>query len=192
MLKVMGLDISSSIIGVAIIENNTKFRHLQYVDLTKNNDIWEKIDHVRNFFIEKFSLPEFQNITNIAVEEALLSFRQGFSSAQTITTLVRMNALTCMLARDIFKLTPDFIPSATARKVCGIRTQQVGKCGKSIKEQVFDHMLEYDLNDLKSVWPMKKQTKKSIAEGKQPKHQDWCYDVCDAYVIARASIMLNS
>ena len=194
MMRILGLDISSARTGVVVLDGDDRtFSRvvMTHIDLTKREGMWEKVDETRGFFQERAASEGFQGLDGIAVEEALLAFRPGLSSAQTITTLVRMNVLTCMLVRDILGLTPSFIPSSSARKVCGIRTQQVGKCGKPIKDQVFDHMLQHDLSDLKSVWPMKKQSKSSIEKGRAPRHQDWCYDVCDAYVIARAGMLLN-
>ena len=192
MMKVLGLDVSSSVIGVAIIEGDAKsFKrtYLGHIDLTKDDDIWKKIDHVRSFLVEKSTTAEFQNLTNIGVEEALLSFRPGASSATTITMLLRMNIVVSFLAREIFGMTPQFIPASTARKKCGLKTIMKSKCGIDIKKQVFKIMSDTDLKDV--VWPTKRQSKKQILAKEIPKVQDHCYDECDAYVIARATYLLG-
>lgn len=186
-MKVLGLDVSSSIIGVSVIETESKAIKrlvLEHIDLTKDDDIWKKIDHVRAYLTSAAQRPEFQGLDHIGVEEALLGFRAGASSATTITMLLRMNIVVSFLARETFGMTPHFIPASTARKKCGIKTIQKKKCGIDIKKQVFKIMSDTDLKDI--VWPRKKATKKKpVADVK-----DHCYDECDGYVIARATYII--
>ena len=69
---------------------------------------------------------------------------------------------------------PEYIGSAHARKLCGIRLQRTAVGGPQ-KEQVFAYMAA---NDLKHVtWPVKKSGRVV----------DWSRDACDAFVIARAA-----
>jgi len=69
---------------------------------------------------------------------------------------------------------PEYIGSAHARKLCGIKLQRTALGGPQ-KEQVFSYMA---VNDLKHVvWPLKKSGKVV----------DWSRDATDAYVIARAA-----
>lgn len=194
-MRILGLDVSSTCTGVTILEGDARSFvrvHMSHIDLTKKcDDIWDKIDVVRSFLDANFRSGLLQNIDHVGIEEALISFRPGMSSAQTITTLVRMNMITAHLVRDIVGLTPQFIPAPTARKLCGIRTQQVKKCGKPVKQQVFDHMLVHDLSDMRDVWPKKKQTEKAKFEGKPEQYRSFCYDQADSFVVAKATLLLH-
>jgi len=103
-----------------------------------------------------------------------MGFRPGMSSAQTISTLMRFNGIVSYIARNIFQKEPEYIGSAHARKLCGVKLVRTAIGGPQ-KEQVFSHM---ETNDLKYVvWP---QTKTG-------KVVPWSRDACDAYVIARAA-----
>ena len=113
-----------------------------------------------------------------ALEEPLLGFQKGSSSAGTITTLMRFNGIVSYIGRSIFKVDPLYISSARARKLCGIKMQRTSIAGMNGKEQVFKYMSE---NDLKHV---KWATKKSGAP------VDASRDMTDAYVIARAACLL--
>jgi hypothetical protein len=115
-----------------------------------------------------------EHVTRVVLEEPLMGFRPGMSSAQTISQLMRFNGIVSYIARNIFKREPEYIGSAHARKLCGIKLQRTALGGPQ-KEQVFAHMA---VNDLKHVaWPLKKSGKMV----------DWSRDACDAYVIARAA-----
>ena len=105
-----------------------------------------------------------------------MGFRTGMSSAQTITQLMRFNGIVSYIARNVFHIEPEYIGSAHARKLCGIKLQRTAIGGPQ-KEQVFAHMATHDLKHV--VWPQKKSGKTV----------DWSRDACDAYVIARAAMV---
>jgi len=149
---------------------------LTHLTLSKYKSLWDKVDATHDFFrnlLLSEVIPDF-----IYVEDAMMRFQPGRSSAATISTLLRFNALTTYVIRDVFKLNPEFISVNHARKQCGIKTQRVSKCGKSHKQQVFDYMI---VNDLKmKQWPNKKRSSNIV---------DWAYDEVDSYVIAKAGLL---
>lgn len=114
-------------------------------------------------------------IDRVVLEEALLGFRPGMSSAMTISTLMRFNGIVSYLARETFHVEPEYIGSAHARKLCGIKLQRTAIAGMSQKEQVFKYMSEHDLKF--KTWPLKKNGAAV----------DWSRDATDAYVIARSA-----
>lgn len=186
----MGLDVSTSIVGVCIvddaIEPDAKGSHivlLDHIDFKGCKTLWDKADVVyhymadviRNSFDDE-RLPRngFYCPTRVVLEEPLMGFRPGMSSAQTISTLMRFNGIVSYVTRMVFKCDPEYIGSAHARKLCGIKLQRTAVGGPQ-KEQVFAHMVANDLSHVQ--WPTKKN-------GKQV---EWSRDACDAYVIARAA-----
>lgn len=192
MALLMGLDVSTSIVGVCLmddaIEPDDKGSHiilLDHIDFKGCKTLWDKADVVYHYFAdvirnsfedERLPRDKFYCPLRIILEEPLMGFRPGMSSAQTISTLMRFNGIVSYISRMVFKCEPEYIGSAHARKLCGIKLQRTALGGPQ-KEQVFAHMVA---NDLKHVqWPIKKN-------GKQV---DWSRDACDAYVIARAAVV---
>lgn len=181
---IIGLDVSTSCTGVCVVDGNiqpddkgSNILLLDKIEFKKCKTFWEKADVVESVL---FDMLHRQKIvpTVLALEEPLLGFQKGLSSAATITTLMRFNGIVSYIGRKIFEIDPTYISSAHARKLCGIKMQRTSIAGMSGKEQVFKYMSE---NDLKHVeWPKKKSGVPV----------DWSRDATDAYVIARAACLL--
>jgi len=182
MAIILGLDVSTSIVGVCVVDSDVtpddKGSHILVLDRIEFKGcktLWDKADEVsRRLTIFKINR---QQIDRVVLEEPLMGFRTGMSSAQTITTLMRFNGIVSFIARNAFDCDPEYIGSGHARKLCGIKLQKTAVGGPQ-KEQVFAYMVTHDLKHI--VWPLKKN-------GKQV---DWSRDACDAYVVAR-SAMIN-
>lgn len=181
MTIIFGLDVSTSVTGVSIVDStippDDKGSHILLLDRVEFKGcktLWDKADAVLEYLSNIATDSTIPPIARVVLEEPLMGFRPGMSSAQTITQLVRFNGIVSYLARNVFKCEPEYIGSAHARKLCGIKLQRTALGGPQ-KEQVFAHMAR---NDLKHVaWPMKKSGAMV----------DWSRDACDAYVIARAA-----
>lgn len=177
---ILGLDVSTSTTGVCILDQEivpdaagSHIIFLDRIEYKKQKTLWEKADFTARFFedLRKNYAGEY----TVALEEPLLGFRTGMSSAATITTLMRFNGIVSYISRSIFGIDPTYISSSTARKSCGIKLQKTAVAGMSGKEQVFKYMSE---NDLKHVnWPKKKNGEPV----------DWSRDATDAFVIAKAA-----
>ena len=182
---ILGLDVSTSTTGVCVLDPDVspddKGSHiliLDKIDFKKCKTFWEKADLVESVLTD-IAHQKKMSLTVFALEEPLLGFQKGMSSAATITTLMRFNGIVSYIGRKILGVEPTYISSASARKLCGIKMQRTSVAGMNGKEQVFKYMSE---NDLKHVdWPKKKSGEPV----------DWSRDATDAYVIARASSLLN-
>lgn len=198
MTMILGLDVSTSCTGVCVLDSvfdanvwTTKIIMIEAIEFKGCNTLWEKADRVQHAFqtlqdvllcrgpclgeppVEGWT-HEQGKIERVVLEEPLMGFRTGMSSAQTISTLMRFNGIVSYIARNTFKVEPEYIGSAHARKLCNIKLTRTAIGGPQ-KEQVFAHMAA---NDLKHIeWPLKKSGKMV----------DWSRDACDAYVIARAA-----
>lgn len=187
-MRVLGLDVSTSIIGVSIVDNESGKivpTFLDHIDLTKCDTFWDKVKVTTDYFKVKLMMPQFADIKHIGVEEALVSFRSGMSSAQTITTLVAFNAVVRHVIIQLFSLEPQLVQASTARKKAGVKVLSRAKCGKAVKDQVFEHMCANDLSFV--VWPRKKATKKNP----NPDVKDYAKDTTDAYVVAKFTCLTN-
>lgn len=180
---ILGLDVSTSVTGVCVLDPTVKpdpkgshILHLDRIEFKKCKTLWEKsdlvaleFDSIRKRFDAKF---------RVFLEEPLMGFRTGMSSAATITTLMRFNGIVSYISREIFKVDPEYIASSSARKLCGIKMQKTSVAGMNGKEQVFKYMTENDLSHVS--WPTKKSGEPV----------DWSRDATDAYVIARAASLM--
>lgn len=176
---ILGLDVSTTVTGICILNANiipdrgSHIVHLDKIDFKKCKTLWEKADLIASELSNLLS--KYPGEYNVVLEEPLMGFRTGMSSAATITTLMRFNGIVSYISREIFKVDPEYLSAASARKTCGIKVQRTSIAGMSGKEQVFKYMAE---NDLKHIdWPLKKNGSAV----------DWSRDATDSYVIARAA-----
>lgn len=172
-MVILGLDISTAIIGYCLFENNN-LSLAGSLDLSKLKCMFEKSAAVENHFKQITD----KKIDRILIEENLQSFRSGFSSAKTISTLAKFNGIVSYISSKIFHLKPEFINVNHARKVCGIKIDR--KKDKNTKEQVLEWVQQN--NKFKGfLWPTK-TLKSGPRKGTTILRQD-CYDIADAAVL---------
>lgn len=115
---ILGLDISSSITGIAVIDNG-KLIHSEMCDTRNKKKYGHIYDSGTKFRNILESIKENYDITHIYAEERLLAFMKQKTSAKTLATLAEYNALYCFLCEDIFDIRPEKIYAVTARKLSG-------------------------------------------------------------------------
>jgi hypothetical protein len=166
---ILGLDISTSCTGYAILSASGQPVEIGHVSLDKLEGTWSKADAVREW--AQIILSRWQ-IEHIFIEQSLSAFRPGFSSAATLGTLTRFNGIVSYIVRQAFSIDPEFIGATAARTKCGIKIKK-GKGVPKGKEQVFQFVTA---NMLFREWP----------RGRTGKVKDHCYDEVDGFVIAEA------
>jgi len=103
---------------------------------TRNKNHFPTIYHKAHHVKEKLkSLP--YKFEHIFVEQSLQSFRSGFSSAQTLSTLSRFNGIVSWVCWDEFELMPEMLAATSARKQVGIKVSK----GEKGKQKSFDFVL---------------------------------------------------
>lgn len=188
-ITVLGLDISTNIIGVSIVTQPSVqgalpvINMLEHIEFKDCEDVWDKCDKFRDVVKSWMSEGKLFDVTHVFVEDAALMFTSGKSSAATLATLIRFNGLCSYATYSLLNIRPEFISVAHARKLCGMKIQRKSKCGLSSKEQAFNYMREHDLSHV--TWELKKKTKKYPDD----RVVDYAYDINDAYVVARAGLL---
>ena len=166
---ILGLDISTSITGYTILDENNKIIEIGHWD-TKNKNHFPSLFFKAVFIKEKLNeIAEQHAINNIFIEPALNMFMMGKSSSHTISTLTKFNGIISWLCYEKFGITPEYIPAISARKKCGITIKR----GEKAKEQVMRFLL--DKEPLFEV---------EYTRTGKPKH--YCYDEADSLIIAKA------
>lgn len=179
----LGLDISTSSTGWCLLNFDGTLVDIGYVPLGKIKDVFKKAQCVREIIVD---LSSTHNITKVAVEENLQAFRPGFSSAKTLMSLARFNGIISYICARDLDINPEFINVNIARKLLGLKINRAIE--KTTKDQVLD-WVSTQLSDTGFEWPVKK-LKNGPRKGMIVLDKG-CYDMSDAYVIARAFIEMN-
>jgi Holliday junction resolvasome RuvABC endonuclease subunit len=178
----LSLDISTTCTGYCIFGLNGIVIKSGAIKLDKEKNFFNK---VRILEKEILSLSKEFDLSVVAIEESLQSFRPGFSSAKTLFTLSKFNGITqyiCFnLGMDIHTLNVN-----TARRLAGIKIDR--KSSNSTKEQVIIQVSER--YEPKLTLP-KKILKTGPRKGLEV-YENSSYDIADAYVIGKAYCLENS
>jgi hypothetical protein len=169
---ILGLDISTSITGATVIDENGKVIHNEAWDLRKYKEFFQKAEIVKGKIWE---LDDTFFIKEVYIEQSLQSFRSGFSSAKTLSTLSRFNGVVSWLCYDILKLKPEYIAATSARKKCGIKVPK----GTKAKQVI----IQYVLDNVPSVL---------IEYTKHGNPKPHCFDKADSWVIANAGYICQT
>lgn len=179
-VKYIGLDISTSIIGIALLDAEGNLINLENINLKKIKCLFDKSNKTRDIFTKISENYLFEEEIKISIEEAFQSFSKGFSSAKTLSQLNKFNGIVSYIASETFATKPVYINVNSARKNLQIKIDK--HLDISTKEQIF----RWVQNEIDFEWP-----KKILKNGPNKdvvKNDESCYDMSDAYVICKALI----
>lgn len=168
---ILGLDISTSITGATVVDENGHIHFCEAWDTRNKNKfptLYHKADFVKNKLKE---LDKRFDIGYVYIEQSLQSFRSGFSSAKTLSTLSRFNGIVSWSCWNIFSTEPQMLAAASARKLVGVPIKR----GDNAKQKVLQFLLDNE-PDFVVLY-----TKHG-----NPKPEE--YDRADSIVIARAGL----
>jgi len=169
---ILGLDVSTAITGGALLYPDGSIRHLFSCDLKKYDTMWEKANHIQEVLR---AINDIYHPDKIFIESALMAFKQGQSSALTLSTLLKFNGIVSWLCYAIFDgKHPQYIPAISARSKCGIKVPK----GQKAKIVTFNHWLKNEPDFASTISYTHKGNPK-------PHH----YDISDALTIAKAGIL---
>ena len=168
---VLGLDISTSITGATVLDCNGKLLFCEAWD-TRNKKHFPAIYHKANLIKDRLINLKYEyDIVDVFIEQSLQSFRSGFSSAKTLSTLSRFNGVISYMCWELFSEEPVMISASTARKRVGIKLDRT----QDSKKQVLDFFLD------KNPEIVIEYTHKG---NPKPKYKD----MADSWVIAAAGL----
>lgn len=175
-MKILGLDVSTSKTGWCLLDDVGCLVKMGCVDLSSHHDLFEKTDHLIASL--RHEIPQVDASFDVVIEEPLLSFARGMSSASTLLTLNRFNGMVTHSCWQNLQVKPRHLNVIFARRRLGIKKDK----GQNIKDVVMSWVAS-DVVDYS--WPTK-----VITRGKRKGEtvfEPFCYDVADAYVMARAA-----
>lgn len=129
-VNVMGLDISTSKIGISIVSTDKKILTSDVIKFKPETPLEEKVDMLFNK-IEK--LKKYYYISEVFVEEPFISFSGGKTTAQTMAKLQRFNGMCCYCVYKLFNVPPTMVSVRSARSKLGIKIPKGTKQGDAKK-----------------------------------------------------------
>jgi len=138
---ILGLDISTSITGYTILDYDGNLIACNHIDLRKEKDFFKKIQIV-NSRLEVVN--DTYEIEQVYIEQSLQSFRSGFSSAQTLSLLSKINGIISWLCYNLFG-EPKYLAATSARKLCGIKVPRGHKAKAVSLQFVVDNVPGFEV-----------------------------------------------
>lgn len=139
---ILGLDVSTSITGVCVIDKNSEILFCESWD-TRNKryfpTLWHKADFIENK-LRDLKIRKNFIIEKVYIEESLQMFKSGFSSAKTLAVLSKFNGVISYVCYRVFGVKPEYVAASSARKLCGIKVQR----GQKAKEVVLEHVIKHE------------------------------------------------
>ena len=129
---ILGLDISTTIVGVALINDEGNLIVSNHWDISKQESLFEKAEMVGSLLWE---LKTEHKIEKVFIETALKKFFPGKSRADTIIKLAKFNGIVSWLCFDTFGEAPTFINVNTARTLYGLSFPRGTKGIEAVKEK---------------------------------------------------------
>lgn len=180
---VLGLDVSTSITGVALIAEG-EIVFYDSIDLRKQKDIFDKALLFKEKLMDLFEMYQLDNeshygnsdfpIEHIYIEQPFTFFNSGGSSAKTMAVLQKFNGIVSWMIYDLFEIRPEYVGATQARKLCEIKVPR----GQKAKQVVLQYLLDNE-----------PAFKVEYTRFGNPKPES--YDRADAIVIAKAGYKLE-
>ena len=177
--KVLGLDVSTKTIGIALFDTNSEhLLELTHLSPIPKSEMGSKIEELiikSNLF--KIKLEEYKNIgiTKVIIEEPLLTS----NNVNTVGILMRFNTLVCKEVFDVFNIIPEFISTYNARKFAYPELTNKNEKGKEVLFGGYDKNI--DKKNL--IWELvaKKEPQITWHYSKNNKLKKENFDQTDAY-----------
>ena len=172
---ILGLDISTSITGVTVLNNEGEILLCEAIDTRNKNHfptLFHKAQKVEDYLLD---IEYKYDIKHIYIEKSLQTFRSGFSSAKTLSTLASFNGIVSWICWGIWGMEPKYLSATSARKTCGIKVPRGTKAKQVVMQFLLDNEPEFVILYTK--------------HGNPKPHE---FDRADSLVIARAGAINES
>ena len=171
MTYILGLDVSTSVIGMAVMDLDKNLIDYRSLKLSSKSDL-----EIRCYIFKKemYELFEQYAFEQVYVEQPAMMFGGGKTTAQTMSKLQRFNGMCCYAVYNETFLIPELIHANTARKKMNISIPRNVKKKKT-----------YIVEQVKNKYP---SFNYELTKFGNPK--PGTDDIADAIVIAHAGVCL--
>jgi len=116
---ILGIDASTSCTAASVIDKDKNILFIESWKLTstKLDSLYKKVSFIREQLkeLKKFDIKE------IYIEEPLMNFKFGKTSAHTLSLLHRFNGIISNICYELFNIEPELINSGKARKLANVK-----------------------------------------------------------------------
>ena len=127
--RVLGLDVSTKTIGIALFEGNGKLLELTHITPkikqkpeTKLEELFKKVDAFEKLITRYIEL----DIERVIIEEPLLNSNNVY----TVGTLLKFNGMISKVVSEVLNVIPDFVSSYDARAYSFPELMEIRKFNK--------------------------------------------------------------
>jgi len=171
---ILGLDISTSVVGIAVFNDSYSLQELSYIKFKAGTNLFLKLKDFIDFFEKKYGT---MNFTHIYIEEPLKAFKGKFSNADTIQKLTQMNAMISGYLFMKYSIQPLYFNVNTARSIV-FPDLSIPKSHPNKKHLIWEAVMKAEP---KITW---------LYSPKTHALQDVNFDMCDAWVAGMAGILM--
>jgi RNase H-fold protein (predicted Holliday junction resolvase) len=200
--RILGLDVSTKTIGMALFEENGKLLELTHITPkikpqpeNKLEELFRKVDAFEKLLTRYMEL----DIEHVVIEEPLLNSNNVY----TVGTLLRFNGMISKVVDDVLGIVPEFISSYDSRshafpQLMAIRT--IDKKGKLYtekelngKKSVLFGAYPWDVDKKQIIWDLVADREPQIVweYDKNMKLKKENFDMTDAYACGLAWLKMN-
>lgn len=164
----LGLDVSTSIIGVSLINKTGDVLLCDHIDLRKHKNLFDKAEVVREYFgLHRYTQAAVEEVW---IEQPFTFFNSGGSSAKTMALLQSFNGIVSWLVYQAYGYYPEYIGARSARKINEVNIKR----GENSKQKVLEFLL-----DTESSF--------SVEYTRHGNPKPGYYDRADSLIIAKAA-----
>ena len=142
---ILGLDISTSKIGYAIVDKDEKLILSKFLKFKSDVPLEQR---AKAFEERMLNLMVKYDIRQIFVEQPFMAFSGGKTTALTMSKLQRFNGMCCYGLFCLYGFAPTLIQANKARGLCGIKIKRGEKAKEKVIEwatQTYPDSFTYDL-----------------------------------------------
>ena len=168
---ILGLDISTSVIGIAVLDEDKNLMSYDAIKFKSDVSLEERADFLSK---EIQTLNTTWRIKHVFVEQPFIAFSGGKTTAVTMSKLQRFNGMCCYGLYCIYRNSPTLIQANKARGLVGIKVRRGEKAKPVVLawvEENYKGSFAYEMTRHGNPKPT-------------------TYDMADAVVVARAGIEL--
>ena len=168
---ILGLDVSTSITGATVVDKGGNIVYNTAWD-TRNKNHFPSLFRKAQWIEERLiDIQKKYKIEEIYVEQSLQSFRSGFSSAKTLSTLSRFNGIISWICFHDLNVIPQYVAASSARKLCELKVPR----GTKAKEVALQYFLDNG---------------NEIEYTKHGNPKPGSYDRADSWIVAKAGYQI--
>ena len=144
MKVILGLDISTSKVGLSIVDYNSNLLKCEVIKLDSKKPLEDRCLQLEQIIKNCSNY----NVNEIYVEQPFMMFSGGKTTAMTMSKLQRFNGMCCFMVRKLLGKNPALIAANRARSINGIKVKRGEDTKKKIIEWVSakypnDFLVEY-------------------------------------------------